>query len=356
MPVLRLLLIMALVTPARAATPQAIVAKGQEVRVQPLVTLQLNGRSTPLLVDTGSAAPLVIFPEALPNAAGKIATVDLRVSKNQPPLADQATVLPAEIPGAKGILGWPLLRNSIWKLDLPSGRHEFLAALPDVRGWISFPIITSRDSLAIRHPQLGEVFLDSGARRGACLTKDRWNTWRKAHPESELTLSEGLSPASPGGAFANPTAHDVSFAFAPLEFRHTNVGEAFFDPAHDGASILLGLETFTRTAMIVDGPGKRVYFQPDEREPAYKPLPPNRLQTAFLPDPDFTNALCIKLLPGGAGERAGLQDGDRVLELNGSGAPPSFTTMFDFVRKPGAKATLRIRRNRQPVIIKLTVP
>lgn len=355
MPVLRLLLVMALAS-AGAATPQAIIAKPQDVRAQPLVTLQLNGRSTSLLVDTGSAAPLVIFPAALPDATGKTVAVDLRVSAKQPPIVDQATVLSAEIPGAKGIIGWPLLKNSIWKLDLPSGRHEFLAALPDVRGWGSFPILPNRDSLAIRHPQLGEVFIDSGARRGVCLSKDRWSAWRKAHPESVLTLAEGLSPASPGGAFANPTAHDVSFAFAPLEFRHTNVGEAFFDPSHDGASILLGLETFTRTTVIVDGPGKRVYFQPSNRKPAYQPLPPNRLQAAFLPDPDFTNALCVLLLPSGAGEQAGLKDGDRVLELNGSGAPPSFATMFDLVRKPGAKATLRIRRNRQPLVVSFVVP
>ncbi|MGC4016677.1 MAG: PDZ domain-containing protein [Luteolibacter sp.] len=355
MAVLRLLLLLTLAT-AKGATPQAIVAKPQDVRTQPLVTLQLNGKSTPFLIDTGSAAPLIVFPAALSKPTAETTAVDLRVAAKQPPLADQATVLAAEIPGAKGILGWPLLKNSIWKLDLPTGRHEFLATLPDVRGWTSFPILANRSSLAIRHPQLGEVFLDSGARRGVCLTKDRWSAWRKDHPTAPLTLSEGLSPASPGGAFANPVAHDASFAFAPLEFRHTNVGEAFFDPAHDGASILLGLETFLRTTVIVDGPGKRVYFQPSDRSPAYKPLPPNRLQAAFVLDPDFTNALCVRLLPGGAGQRAGLQDGDRVLELNGSGSPPSFATMFDLVRTQGAKATLRIRRNRQPLVISFEVP
>ncbi|BCU76954.1 hypothetical protein [Luteolibacter sp. LG18] len=355
MPALRFLPLLLAVAIARAAPPP-IVAKPREVRSQALVTLQLNGKATPLLVDTGSSVPLVVFPETLPDATGKTAAVDLRLSAKQPPLTESATVLAAEIPGAKGILGWPLLKGSLWKLDLPTGRHEFPTTLPDVRGWASFPIIAERDSLAIRHPQLGEVFLDSGARRGVCLTNDRWAAWRKAHPDTPLTLSEGLSPASPGGAFANPVAHDIAFDLPPLQFRHTNVGEAFFDPGHDGASILLGLETFTTTTMVVDGPGKRVYFQPSERAPAYQPLPPNRLQAAFLPDPDRTTALCVKLLPGGAGEHAGLQDGDRILELNGSGSPPSFATMFDLVRTPGAKATFRIRRNRQPGTITLAVP
>jgi hypothetical protein len=333
-----------------------IVRKAAKIDVHPQLTLELEGGGKiPLLVDTGSNEPLVLLAGTIPGQSGSRKSV--RLTSGSSSVADTALILSARIHGAKGILGWPALKHSIWKLDLPTGRHEFLAALPvEVASWISFPISTKQGSLAIVHPQLGEVFIDSGARRGVCLSAGKWETWKKAHPNAKFTLSEGLSPASPTGAFANEAAYGVTFGLPPLKLNQTNVGEAFFDSSHDGAQILLGLEALTGHTLIVDGPGKRVYFQPSAIRSRYQPISPNLVQIAFLPDPGFSTALYVKVLPGGAGEKAGLRTGDLVLECNGSGSPPSFATMHALVRKPGTKLHLRVLRQRQRLELGLEVP
>lgn len=349
-----LLLVLALPASAQASP---LATTPQPVKPQPLVTLEVAGKRVPLLVDTGSAVPLVLFPGVVPGANKATIPVEVCAPKGSQVLATSALILPSEIPGARGILGWPVLKSAVWKLDLPSGTHQFLDAVPDqVRSWTSFPILPGRDSLAIRHPKLGEVFLDSGARRGVCLSAERWEKWKDAAAPSQITLAEGFSPASPGGAFANPATYGATFALEPLKLTGTNVGEAFFDPAHDGASVLLGLEALTQVTMIVDGPGKRVYFQQRSEKSTYQPVPPNRLQCAFLPDPKRTNALYVTVMRGGAGAAAGFQEGDLVISLDGSPNPPTFEQMHQLVRKSGAKVILGILRQRRPLQISFVVP
>jgi len=340
-----------------AGDDRSIVAPAKTIGAQPLVTLPILGKSTPLLVDTGSSAPLVLFPGTVAGKAGDTIAMELRVTSGGRSLLSSAPILPARIPGARGILGWPVLKHSIWKLDLPNASHEFLAVVPDMaKGWPSFPIVAARESLAILHPKFGEVFLDSGARRGVCLSPARWAAWRKSVPDAALTLAEGFSPSSPGGSFANLVAYGASFQLPPVMLKQTNVGESFFDPGRDGASTLLGLEALAGVTMIVDGPGGRVYFQENPRPTKYRGTEPNRLQAAFLPDPAGTNANCAHVMPGGAGAQAGLQNGDIILSLNGSGLPPTFEELFQLVRHSGSKATFRLRRQGQILQLSLVVP
>jgi hypothetical protein len=333
-----------------------IISKGAKVEAQPQLSLHLEGvGKIPLLVDTGSNVPLVLLSGTVPGESGSRKAVQL--TSGSATIADSAMILSAKVHGAKGILGWPVLKHSIWKLDLPAGCHEFLAALPEETAtWTTFPIAAKRESLAIVHPVLGEVFIDSGARRGVCLSAEKWAAWRKANPGMSFTLAEGFSPASPTGAFASETAYGAAFDLSPLKLTQTNVGEAFFDSSHDGARILLGLEALSEHTVIVDGPGKRVYFQPASIRSRYQPISPNLVQTAFLPDPAYSTALYVKTLSGGLGEKAGLRTGDLVLECNGSGSPPSFETMHALVRKPGSKLNLKILRNRQRLELSLVVP
>lgn len=342
------------------AEPARFVTAPIAVKEQPAVEIIVNGKTVPCMVDTGSAVPLVLFSKSFPDLAkradgkGEVA-VDARGAAKGELCARRARFIDASHPGIHGIIGWPALQNSIWRLDLPNQRHQFLTALPpECADWTAFPIAAKRKSLAIEHPDLGEIFIDSGAMRGVCFSSSRWKTWRNQHPGRPLTLAEGFSPAAAGGVFANEVAHHVDFPLGKFTLRDTNVGATFFDPGTDGASLLIGLEGWKRTTLIIDGPHRRVYFR-ETKAGKWQASPPNRLQAAFLPD-GRTQALLAQVIDQGSAHQQGLRTGDRLTGIDRDLDPPSFDRMKDFARKRGAKATLTVMRNGQALRIPITVP
>ncbi|MFN3165904.1 MAG: aspartyl protease family protein [Phycisphaeraceae bacterium] len=306
------------------------------------VNATINGHELTLLVDTGFGLELLLTEEASAKLGLQLRPSDLeRIAGSadvvfetaesgpeSPTLAVQAFVY--DFPGKApfdGILGWKLLRHAVWEFDYPGKRHAFHGELPgEVREqWVSFPLDQQHvgGNLAITVPVDGfdrKVIVDTGASVGLALNANLWRKWLTEHQPRWLTVQAGMSPGTAGMIHVTPVAVDDNARIGDFELGKVVVTKSFFEVNLGGDRInlpyVIGTDALRHRRVFFDGPGQRVYFGPLGGANGELPVI-NRAQATFAPTEVESGLLMAYVLEGGVAHRAGLRDGDRLLEIDG---------------------------------------
>lgn len=306
------------------------------------VPTKVNGISMRFGFDTGAAFETCIWrdvsdalgikatrPEAsMQLAAGQIGagiSDPLTLELNGATFADTRVVVVDAPPFAKwqvqGIVGWPSLRNAIWLIDHAHGRVDPLAELPDVSGWIRYPIVQEAPALMIRVPadepgKSGIVAIDTGSPGGVALAPAPWKKWRERHPAGPLTYQSNVMLATGYTALEATAAEEWSID--RLVMKNVLLEQASAtDLALGGPDYLatLGLRALRQFILILDKKNGYAYFRPSGVTPSLGDY--NRLGVVFLPTNAKATEWSAKVLAGSPGWNAGLRDGDRVTAFNG---------------------------------------
>ena len=186
------------------------------------VNAELNNRPLRLILDTG-ADDILIFRKAAegrglkisPSTAdskiaagevrcGHIGPVKFKIFGNVTPNAqlsvcDQPSWLSFD---CDGVIGWPIIRHSIWRLNGTDRQFSILKAVPsEAAEWVKLKERTDRKLLTLELPQenLGQpayIGIDSGSDDGITLFPEQWTRWRSAHPRQPVTLVAYFNPAA----------------------------------------------------------------------------------------------------------------------------------------------------------------
>lgn len=306
-----------------------------------LALLGINGKEQRVIVDTGAGRGLVLFEsfvkqEALPlkpsgSERFSLAMVSLAADshgKQTEPVSVPVVPVP---PGQTeaGVIGWSFLKAVIWELDYPAQRQMILQAVPKVARdkWQSFPMIDiAGKTLAIEVPdenRVAMIAIDTGSGGGMDLMGQAWDQWNHAHPQAWVTLEAGYSPAHADGFFTQPVAYGQSMRIGSLDLGPVRISKTFSQVMMDGAPVsdevpyLMGREAIRHRRVIIDGPGRRVYFGPLPDGVAVRvPKKLNRAQATFLPKSFEVGPMFARVIEGGVAHRAGLRDGDALLSVD----------------------------------------
>lgn len=360
----------------------AISGERDLVDGSPHCTIVLNGVPVKMIMDTGFNRGVALFGptadrlgiETLAHESGRFstATVDLKPALGrgpQPP--QQIYVLPFPYMSLiDGAVGWPLLDSVIWLIYYPDRRQDFLTRLPErVRDeWVWFPMVDSDDGLltfeVIVDGKPVEAKLDTGSGDGVMLSQAQWEKWTQANPDQWITLEAGYSPAARAGFVVQPTAVVDRFMIGELDLGQVDLSPSFAEVTlsgldHPTVGYHLGMEALRNRAVVIDGPGKRVYFGP-RVDPADELPDINRAQATFIPDSLEGGAMAAHVVPDGAAYRAGLRDGDLILRVNGRDAAnwqedPLVRPTVVFHAEPGKVVELVVERGSEQHELAITL-
>jgi hypothetical protein len=249
-----------------------------------------------------------------------------------------------------GILGWWALHSSIFRLYGEARRLAFLWHVPrETKNWTKFMIVTNDGTLGLEVKRSdgtkGVITVDTGAPYGIGLSPGLWRQWRKAHPNSPVTLQASVTPsglAVDEEAFADKIGiGPLSLTDVPILQMDTNNITA---PAHDNQDYVLGLAALSRLDLIVDGPRNVAYLRAKTTSPA--PYTYNRLGAVFTATVDHRNELCAWVTSGSPAAEAGIRNDDILLQVDGIRATAwSEVWLSKFELPAGTKLHFLLRRN-----------
>lgn len=329
----------------------------------------VDGRPARFMMDTGLSYDLAAFPDgagllglsvAAPPPALDSANVLMtglsspRRVRFAPGAAEQegVFVLLKAAPDAIGVewdfdavIGWPAMQANVLHYAPARGVARLEAAVPmDLSPGQVFPLIESNVAVL----DAGEpgaplpVMIDTGSNGGVQLSSALWTVWREAHPELPVTLHGSFSPSS--GTVVTLQAFAPLLRLGRLMLRNVLVSE-LPESRHYGAvppKAILGLDVFENQDLYLDGPGRKVVILPPVRP---TPVNYNRLGAGFTP-PGFI----ARVVPDGPASRAGIQDGDVLVALDGL-TPQAYGARVDapsvWMQPSGTPITLTLRRGEQ---------
>ncbi len=307
--------------PAPSPTPPRVLP-AQWCGAHILVRAEVAGdpdRPLTMVLDTGSTHNL-IDPESLArvgNVTGAVGETvhfarihlgDVRL-KNVPMWVQDLDHLSRAI-GADvdGLLGYPTFRETVLTLDYPAREvrlTQSAAPMPDHdtvrpmkrgrrRPWIDVAIGDRSTTMLV----------DSGSSRGFSLSnrRARWKTEPVA--TGVLTGFRGLEPVEEGRL-----ADDIRLG--ALLFETPAVRRI-----RDDGIPSLGSAALSRFIVTFDGPRGRVRLLP--AEPSTTRVPPSPVRGFGLGwKPNANDLEIVSVVPGAAGDQAGLREGDRVVAIDG---------------------------------------
>jgi predicted aspartyl protease len=350
------------------------------------VTARIDGHELKLLVDTGFGLELLLTEEASaklglelkPSDLERIVgTADVEI---QPQGADAdattltVTAIVYDLPGEAvfdGVVGWKLLRHAVWEFDYPGKRHAFHAKVPDdVReDWVSYAMDAKHvgGNVAMTVPVNGfdrKVVVDTGASVGLALSPSLWRKWLMEHQPKWVTVDAGMSPGTDGLIHVTPVAVDDDARIGDFALGKVAVAKTVFEINIGGDRLdlpyVIGTEALRHRRVFFDGPGQRVYFGPLGKANDELPVI-NRAQATFSPTQVESGLMMAYVLEGGIAHRAGLRDGDRLLEIDGVDKREWYKGKIDktnrnaFAAAPGTRVTMLVLRDGEEVEIELTL-
>jgi hypothetical protein len=311
-----------------------------------LVTdVRINGRPARLFLDTGAAAPVVLFAPSLERLGLKVAREPAGTSATPGKVVVGRTVattvqmlgwtarraelafvnlprdLPLEIDG-DGLMGWPAVSGNVMVFAF-SGKEPFIGAgeRPNrvEAGWQTFTV--TDDATLSLQPASGRrgprLIVDTGHDGGVMLPPARWREWRAAHPDVPVTIDAGWMFG--GGASVHEVAWAEEIAIGDLVFRGVPVEEAlpaYWGEAATGENVVaLGVAALKRLDLIVDA--RAHVAQATALTTPSPDLPHNRTGVLFAPKEGAGDDLFAHVLAGGPAFRAGVRDGDVLVKVNG---------------------------------------
>jgi hypothetical protein len=341
----------------------------------------VNGVPLKIILDTGAGTGLVLLTET----ATKLG-LDLKPINGQPghyqttvrlggpadgTVSKSGSIRVIDGPsysGFDGILGWNTIQDQILDLNFPKRRQTTHKSVPEeIKDWPSYPIQTSNGGAMCFLLEIDgkeqAVYFDTGSVSSVSLGPKQWESWLQKEKPDWITVQGGYSPANKDGFFVTQTAVAGQYKIGDLEMGKVIVEETFANVATDRTAkqipYLIGVAAIQRRRVVIDGPGKRIYFGPLV-EPYDSFVDINRAQATYIPKTLQDEVQTAHVIEGGVAHRAGLRDGDKVLMVNGM-----FTSNWmkdESVRpsnvlndKPGTRVRLFIERDGKefPITFKL---
>ena len=305
-----------------------------------MVTAHVGGdssRALTLILDTGSTHN-IIDPESLQRVSPNSSLVEgdsftfkqlnlgeVKLSKVPGWLKDLDHLSTALGHSIDGIIGYPTFKSTVLTFDYPA-KQVRLSIKPD-------PLPRSDDVLKLKHfrrrpwitLRVGNrnvaTLIDSGSSRGFSVQTNPKLKW-KFDPVAVSTLTgfTRLEKVTMGRLVNDLTLGSTCFTTpAVREISRKDIPS-------------LGEDVLRHFVVTIDGPRHRIHFAPGDsvKNQTVSPEPHLGLGVGWQPHPESLEV--VSLVPGGPGEKAGLQNGDHVITINGKpiseflGCDPAYRT------------------------------
>ena len=332
----------------------------------PMASVWNEQNKLELGVDTGAVQKVLLFSPTVEELGGELRGKDTIQSTNLPISFSLNGEHIEETPDAvmvktapyDGLLGWAAIRQYIWNLNLPTGKHHFFTSLPSpIKRWNKLKLIKHSDYAQVDDPNGRTVIIDTGAPYALYIARKDWERFKQDYPDAPVSVYSGYSPAA-GGYYAHECIYISSYRLGNLVLRDIVACESFADKdllnTNSEIDIMLGLEAFFRREIWLDGPNHTVYFS-EPRRRQYLSTPFNLSGITFVPEPDGTPPCRAVVAQWSIAWEAGLRTGDQLVSINGRRfldyAVLDYITLHE-----GAKAKIVVQRNNTLITAEWVVP
>ncbi|MFT3870306.1 MAG: PDZ domain-containing protein [Nibricoccus sp.] len=345
------------------------------------VPVKINGQVMRFGFDTGAGAEVALWQDvaalmALPSkslATGPLSPGHVAVELSDPVAVEffgtkspEARIAVIKGPDyakweIQGLVGWPAVRNNIWKIDLGRSGLGIIGSVPaEAEGWLKYRVSQKKETLVLEIPRgdgVGLLAIDTGSQGGVALSPRLWNEWKNAHSGPPAVL-EGHEMLATGIALAEVTAAEQ------WSIDKLTLSKVLLEQAHpteiaiygDAYLATLGFDALRKLTLIVDGKNGWAYLQPHESSARLGLY--NRLGATFIPAEPQGGELEARVAPESPAAMAGLRNGDRLLKLNGLDVehwrqrPGSWPLAEFFNQPPGTRLDCVVKRDGQNVAVR----
>jgi len=262
-------------------------------------------------------------------------------------------------PHYDGLLPWNILHQVVTELDWSDWRFTIHKGPPSAHdGWQRFAIdpLASRLWMIVPMPEGPplRIALDTGDPSSAYVDTATWRRIRDPARETCRLVIDSYELRSDEEC----CLHTLSFG--SLILHDLPVSESYpIDEEQRDHPVRLGLFAMRQFDMIIDGPNSCLYLRRSRRPPERLRL--NNLGAVFPPSPN--GDLVAYVIAGTPAARAGLQDGDDLLEmgdLRTDTHPPRISDLLFAIgamsRQPaGTVLHLRVRRGHDLLALDVTL-
>jgi PDZ domain len=354
-------------------SPIVIEGKFDTATEQLLIPVRINQASLWCSLDSGFSALIVVdreravragltveraspTPDGAPTSptdAGTTATVNVG-GVTMPGQSIILRHLPAEAPDMECIVGVGLLKRFIVEFDymVPRVRLYERSSYRTPTGAREIPLIF-RTNPNVPFIDISLVFAD-GTRQAARVVPDTGATYysavfvsafvRNVRARIPRTARPANRPESTGGQIQLAAARPAALSVGPFTVREPVVALLESDLGSGGIDDgLLGCGFFRRFTVAFDYEGRRVFLTPNERLVQRQAFDASGV--GFRQREGGGYAVDV-VLPGSAAARAGVREGDTLVEIDGR-SPRDLTPvqLREVLSRPGATCDLRLERD-----------
>lgn len=218
-----------------------------------------------------------------------------------------------------GLIGWCTISPNVMRIDGVAKEVTFLSKVPkQTAQWARLTVLTNLGALDLQIPHgdrtNGVLCIDTGSDLGVEVPAQEFRRWKKAHPQSPMTLETAFTLAD--GFYVTEEAWADQISIGPVVLTGVPIiaagpsGTTRWGAQYEGT---LGLAALKRLDLIVDGNNGLAYLRArTTRPPVY---PHNRLGAVFVPQ-THTNQAAAWVVAGSPAYEAGVRNGDILLQVD----------------------------------------
>jgi len=331
-----------------------------------ILNAKINGESIRLAFDTGTPTPFTILSPTAQKLSlkteqrkeGKYAFFTLYIEGYEIVNAQALIIDSLPFPDIDGLVGWPALWGSIWRVQWENMSLSLMSSIPtEILSWQSLKLDTQIPIAAvwIFENSNGLLYLDTGHSGGIALTEFHWNKWIKENSHLPRTLKSGYLPAA-GGIFSTELTWAKSFKLGFLEIPCVIMEKNVF--RWERLEAVLGIEALKHFNIVFDLISGKVYLK--ERPYSLRNFRYNRLGATFLPSSLESDSLVGHVLKNTPAYQAGLRSGDILMKVDNIDmtkwrSDPEIWKKEFWEAKPGTKYIIQVERNGKKLLFPVTL-